>query len=65
MRLCFLPLVGLSQTMAGITVVMVTSFKRVYARTVVFIAPNHIAGHMARLCQRLLDTDRQVWLSLL
>ena len=37
--------------MAGITVVMVTSFKRVYARTVVFSAPKHMAGHMACLAR--------------
>ena len=44
---------------------MVTSFKRVYARTVVSSASNYMASHMACLCQRLLDTNRHVWLSLL
>ena len=33
------------QTMVGVMVVMVTSFKRIYARTVVFSAPDPKAGH--------------------
>ena len=33
------------QTMVGVMFVMVTSFKRAFARTVVFHAPDHTAGH--------------------
>ena len=47
--------------MVGIMKVMVTSFKSTCARTVVFSVPDPAAGH----CGRLLDTQRQVWLSLL
>ena len=45
---------------------MVTSFKWAYARTVVFSALGPMAATVdPHLCQRLLDTHRQVWLSLL
>ena len=43
-----------------------TSFKWAYARTVVFSALGPMAATVdPHLCQRLLDTHRQVWLSLL
>ena len=45
---------------------MATSFKRTYARTVVFSAQIlQQAAVNPRLHQRFLDTHRQVWLSLL
>ena len=46
--------------------IMATSFKRMCVRTVVFSAPDPAAGRCdPHLHQRLLDTRRQVWLSLL
>ena len=48
---------GWGQTMVG----LMTSFKRICARTVVFSVPDPAAGR----CGRLLDPQRQVWLSLL
>ena len=43
-----------------------TSFKKTWTRTVVFSAPDPTAGHCPpTLHQRLLDTHRKVWLSLL
>ena len=45
---------------------MVTSFKRSHACTATLTAPNPAAGHTDPwLCWRLLDTHRQVWVSLL
>ena len=44
----------------------VTSFRRSHARTAALGAPNTLAGHHDPcLHQRLLDTPRQVWVSLL
>ena len=43
---------------------MVTSFKRTHAHAAVFSAPDPTAGHPC-LYQRLLDTHRQVLLTLL
>ena len=52
--------------MVGIMKVMATSFKRICACTVVFSAPTlQQATVDPYLHQRLLDTHRQVWLSLL
>ena len=52
--------------MVDVMVVTVTSFKRTYACTVVFSAPDPAAATVDPcLCWRLLDTHRQVWLSLL
>ena len=46
--------------------VMVTSFKRIYARTVLLSGPDPMEGTVdPHLCWRLLDTHRQVWLRLL
>ena len=60
-------LFGWDQTMVGVMVVMATSFQKTFAYTVVFSAPDPAACHCVnpRLHQRLLDTQRQVWLSLL
>ena len=50
------------QTMVGVTV----TFQRAFARTVVISAPNPMAATVnPHLCRRLLETPRQVWLSLL
>ena len=53
--------------MVGVMVVMATSFQKTFAYTVVFSAPDPAACHCVnpRLHQRLLDTQRQVWVSLL
>ena len=49
-----------------VMVVMETSFKRTYARTVVFSACDPRAATVnPSLHLRLLDTHRQVWLTLL
>ena len=63
--LCSLPGFGLRQTVVGVNVVMVT-FKRTCAHTVVFSAwtPQQATVNPC-LHQRLLDTHRKVWLSLL
>ena len=49
--------------MVGVMAVMVTSFKRTYASTVPLTLQQVMVN--PRLHQRLLDTHRQVWLSLL
>ena len=52
--------------MVEVMKVMATSFKRSHACTVAFSAPDPEAGHPdPRLCQRLLNTHRQGWVSLL
>ena len=52
--------------MVEVTKIMVTSFKRSHAGTATLSAPNPAAGHcQPTLCQRLLDTHGQVWVSLL
>ena len=57
--------------MIGVIVVMVTSFKRTYtnmcsSQDCCIQCPDPVAGHChPRLCRRLLDTLREVWLSLL
>ena len=52
--------------MVGVMKTMATSFKRICARTVVFSALTlQRATVDPHLRQRLLDTHRQVWLSLL
>ena len=43
---------------------MGTSFKKSYAHTTILLTLQQ-ATAKPRLCQRLLDTDRQVWVSLL
>ena len=53
------------QTMVEVMKIMVTSFRRSHACTVTLTAPNPAAGHCQRQCWRLLDTHRQVWVSLL
>ena len=60
------------QTMVGVMTVMVTSFKRTYASKpwlpeLLYSVPltTQPATVNPRFCQRLLDTHRQVWLSLL
>ena len=54
------------QTMVEVVKRMVTSFKRSHACTATLAAPNPAAGHTDPwLCWRLLDTHRQVWVSLL
>ena len=52
--------------MAGVMATRATSFKSVYARTIVFSAPTPQQATVDPcLCWRLLDTDRQIWLSFL
>ena len=56
--------------MVEVIKIMVTSFKRSHAYTAALSAPHPVAGLCMpaadpRLCQRLLDTHRQVWVSLL
>ena len=52
--------------MVEVMKIMVTSFKRSHAHTSSLSAPNPTAGHTDPcLCWRLLDTHRQVWVSLL
>ena len=52
--------------MVGVMALMVISFKRTYASTVVFSAPFWWKASVEPcLFQRLLDTHRQAWLSLL
>ena len=52
--------------MVGVMALMVTSFKRTYASTVVFSAPfSWKASVEPHLFQRLLDTHSKAWLSLL
>ena len=53
--------------MVGAMTVMEISFKRIYARTVIFSTPltSQQATVDPYLCWRLLDHHRQVWLSLL
>ena len=56
----------LDQTMAGVMCIMATSFQRTCARIVVFSAPTLKQATVdPRLCQRFLDTHRQVGLDLL
>ena len=46
--------------------IMATSFKMSHAGTAALSAPDPAAGHSEPcLCQRLLDTHRQVWVSIL
>ena len=53
------------QTVVEVMKILVTS-KRSQACTATLSTPNPAAGHHdPRLCQRLLDTHRQVWVSLL
>ena len=53
--------------MVGAMTVMEISFKRIYARTVIFSTPltSQQATVDPYLCWRLLDHHRQVWFSLL
>ena len=52
--------------MVEIMKLMATSFKRSSACNAAFSAPDPAAGHCnPHLCQRLLDTGRQVWVPLL
>ena len=52
--------------MVEVMKIMATSFKRSHAGTATLSAPNPAAGHcQPTLCQRLLDTHGQVWVSLL
>ena len=52
--------------MVGVMAIMVPSFKRAYARIVAFSAPDPMVSTVDPcFCQRLLDTHRQVWVSLL
>ena len=54
------------ETMVEVMKIMVTSFKRSHASTATLSAPDPAADHrQSCLCQRLLDTHGQVWLSLL
>ena len=54
------------QTMVEVMKIMVTSFKRSHASTATLSAPDPaIDHHQPCLCQRLPDTHRQVWVSLL
>ena len=64
--LCSLPVsLAWGQTMVGVMAVMVTSFKRTYSRTALFSAPMpQQATVNPCLCQRPLDTQKQVWLGL-
>ena len=50
------------QTIVEIMKIMATSFKKSPAHTATLSAPNSEAGH---ICQRLLDTHGQDWVSLL
>ena len=53
------------QTMVEVTKIMATSFKRSRARTAALNAPSPAANHhWPQLCQTLLDTYGQVWVSL-
>ena len=52
--------------MVEVMKIMFTSFKMSQAGTATLSAPNLAAGHQQpMLCQRLLDTPRQIWVSLL
>ena len=54
------------QTMVEVMKIMATSFQISHACAATLIAPNPAAGHTnPGLCWRLLDTHRQVWVSLL
>ena len=54
------------QTVVEVKKIVVTSFKRSHACTDALSAPTlQQTTSNPRLCQRLLDTDRQAWLSLL
>ena len=54
------------QTVVGVMKTMATSFKRSGACTAALSAPDPAAGPAGpRLCWSLLDTHRQVWVSLL
>ena len=54
------------QTMVEVMKTVGTSFKRSHARTATFSVTNPAADHRRlRLCRRLLDTNGQVWVSLL
>ena len=54
------------QAMMEVKKIMVTSFKRSHACTATLSGPSPAAGHCDPcLCWRLLDTHRQVWVSLL
>ena len=54
------------QTVVEVMKILTTSSKRSQACTATLSAPNPAAGHHdPRLCQRPLDTHRQVWVSLL
>ena len=54
------------QTMEELMKIMATSFKMSHSCAATLSAPNLAAGHQQpMLCQRLLDTPRQIWVSLL
>ena len=54
------------QALVWVMAVMATSFKRIYARTVIISAPDPLAATVdPRLHQRLLDTNRKVWITIL
>ena len=59
-----LPAFGLaySQTMVGVMVVIVTSFKTAYARTVVFSAPYSIATNQGPCSQNYGFSSSHVWI---
>ena len=53
------------QTVVEVMKILATSFRRSQACTATLSAPNPAAGHHdPRLCWRLLDIHRQVWVSL-
>ena len=63
--LCSLPVVSLRQTMVGVLAVMETSFKRTVPGLLYSVPLIPLQATVdPRLCWRLLDTDRQVWISI-